>query len=134
MPPAYSKDIRSRLIARVEAGDSRREAARRFAVSHSTAVNWLARFRATGNCVAKPRGGSVSPLEKHADSLLRLVAEQPDLTLDEVMSAMRERGIPGSRTALRRFFARHDITLGKKLARSATAARALGVGTPALDT
>jgi transposase len=133
MPPAYSKDIRASVIARVKAGDSRREAARHFEVSHSTAVNWLARFRATGDCVAKPRGGSSSPLEKHADCLLRFAAEQPDLTLDEVVSAMGERGIPGSRAAVRRFFARRNIILKKKPARRGTEAQRRGAGTPELE-
>jgi len=132
MPPAYSKDIRARLIAYVEGGGSRREAAKHFAVSHSTAVNWLARLRATGDCTAKPRGGSVSPLEKHSDSLLGFVAERPDITLDEVMAAMRKRGIPGSRTAVWRFFVRHKIILGKEPARSGTEARRRGAGAPAL--
>jgi hypothetical protein len=38
--------------------------------------------------VAKPSDGSVSPLEDHAAFLLGLVAEQPDLTLDEIAVAM----------------------------------------------
>jgi transposase len=134
MPPAYSKDMRARVIARVEGGGSRREAARHFAVSHGTVVNWLARLRATGDCAAKPRGGSTSPLEKHADILLGFVAERPDITLDEVMAAMGKRGIPGSRTAVWRFFARHKIILEKKPAHSGAEARRRGAGTPALDT
>jgi transposase len=115
MPPAYSKDIRARVIARIEGGDSPRQVARHFDVSRSTAVNWVARFRATGDCAVKPRGGSVSPLEQHADFLLRLVMEQPDLTLDEVISAMRKRAIPGSRSAVWRFFARHKVIIKRSV-------------------
>ena len=33
-----------------------------------------------------------------------LVADQPDLTLDEVVSAMHKRGIAGSRSEVWRFF------------------------------
>jgi transposase len=133
MPPAYSKDIRARVIARVEGGDSPCKAAKHFAVSRSTVVNWVARFRATGDCAAKPRGGSVSPLEQQADRLLGLVAEQPDLTLDEVMSAMRKHSIPGSRSAVWRFLARHRIILKKESARRGTEAHRPGAGTPAPD-
>jgi transposase len=68
---------------------------------------WLQRWRDTGSAKAKPTGGSRSPLEEHAKALLALVAQQPDLTLDEIVAAMRKRRIPGSRTAVRRFFARH---------------------------
>jgi hypothetical protein len=49
--------------------------------------------------------------------LLALVAQQPDLTLDEIVAVMRKRRIPGSRTAVWRFFARHDFTYKKNLAR-----------------
>ena len=39
----------------------------------------------------QPRGGSTSPLEKYANFLLTLIEGQPDLTLDEVVCAMRKR-------------------------------------------
>jgi hypothetical protein len=40
------------------------------------------------------------------------------LTLDEIVAAMRKRRIRGSRTAVWRFFARHDVTFKKKLHRA----------------
>jgi hypothetical protein len=40
--------------------------------------------------------GSISPLEKHSKWLPALVAEQPDLTLSEIVAAMRRRQITGS--------------------------------------
>ena len=46
---------------------------------------------------AKPSGGSTSPLEAHAAWLLELVAKHPDLTLDEIVAAVRREGIAGSR-------------------------------------
>src|SRR5262249_12102098 len=115
MPKAYSTDMRARVIARVESGASRREAAEHYEVSASTAVIWVKCFRESGRCAAKPRGGSTSPLEEHAEFLLALIDEQPDLTLDEVVSAMRRHKIPGSRTAVWRFFHRHKITFKKAL-------------------
>ena len=63
-------------------------------------VKWMKCFRETGSCVAKPLGGSTLPLEQHADFLLTLIAEQPDLTLDEVVSTMRRHKVRGSRTAV----------------------------------
>jgi transposase len=133
MPTAYSTDMRGRVIARVEGGGSRREAAEHFEVSASSAVKWVQRYRDTGSCAAKPRGGSTSPLEKHSNRLLTLVAEQPDLTLDEMVLVMRKRGIPGSRTALWRFFQRHRITFKKKPARGRAEASRCGARAPALD-
>ena len=100
MPAAYSADIRGRVIASVESGSSRREAAEEFDVSASSAIKWVAAYRTTGSCAAKPRGGSTSPLEKYTTFLLTLIEGQPDLTLDEVVCAMRKRKLPGSRTAV----------------------------------
>lgn len=97
MPRAYSADIPGRVIARVESGASRREAAEHFEISASTAIKWVKWFRDTGEC-AKPHCASTSPLEEHADCLLTLIADQPHLTLDEVVSAMQKRGIAGSRS------------------------------------
>ena len=100
MPKPYSDDLRERVIEAVEAGASRREAAESFNLSPSSAVKWLQRWRDSGSAKAKASGGSTSPLEKHAEWLLAAVAEQPDLTLDEIVAAMRKRRIPGSRTAV----------------------------------
>src|SRR6476646_7884317 len=115
LPKAYAGERSERVIAEVDSGASRREAAEEFAVSASTAVIWVKCFRQTGRCAAKPRGGSISPLEKHADFLLGLIEKQPDLTLDEVVLAMRKHKIPGGRTAVWRFFKRHKITFQKSL-------------------
>ena len=113
MPKPYSEDLRERVIEAVESGASRREAAENFRLSPSSAVRWWRRWHDTGTAKAKPSGGSKSPLEEHAEWLLRLVAEQPDLTLDEIVAAMRKRRIPGSRTAAWRFFERHNLTYKK---------------------
>ena len=133
MPKAYSADMRERVIGRVESGASRREAAEHYDVSASTAVIWVKCFYETGRCAAKRRGGSSSPLEEHAEFLLALIDAQPDLTLDEVVCAMRKHRIAGSRTAMWRFFQRHKITFKKKPARGGAGARGRGAGPPALD-
>jgi hypothetical protein len=44
MPKAYSGDLRVRVIAMVQAGASRREAAEVFSLADSTAVKWLRRW------------------------------------------------------------------------------------------
>ena len=133
MPKAYSADMRTRVIGRVESGASRREAADYYDVSPSTAVIWVKCFRETGRCAAKPRGGSISPLEEHVEFLLALIEEQPDLTLNEVICAMRKSKIPGSRTAVWRFFQRHKITFKKKPERGGAAACGRGAGATTLD-
>jgi transposase len=72
-------------------------------------------------------------LERHADFLLGLIEQQPDLTLDEVVLAMRKHRVPGSRTAVWRFFKRHKITFKKKSARGGAGAPGRGAGATALD-
>ena len=114
MPKPCSLDLRIRLLEAVMAGSSRREAAERFEVSASSGVKWLQRWEETGSIAAKPTGGSISRLEQHANWLLALIREQPDLTLDEVVAAMRKRRIAGSRSAVWRLFARHEISFKKK--------------------
>jgi transposase len=114
MSVAYSTDLRLRVIEAVEAGASRREAAERFGISVSSAIRWLHEWVEGGRAEAKPRGGSCSPLEEHATWLLALITERPDLTLEEVVAAMGTQGIDGSRTAVWRFFERHDVSFKKK--------------------
>ncbi len=133
MPKACSSDLRERVIEAVEEGASRREAAERFDVGASSAVRWLQSWRNDGVCTAKPRGGSRSPLDDHAEEILALVGEQSDWTLDEFVLAMHKRRIPGSRSALARFLDRHDITLKKKSASRRTRASGCGARAPALD-
>jgi transposase len=72
-------------------------------------------------------------LEEHAEFLLALIDKHPDLTLDEVICAMRKCEIPGSRTAVWRFFQRHKITFKKSPARGGAGARRRGAGPAALD-
>ena len=133
MPRPYSNDLRDRAIEAVEGGASWREAAERFEVSASTVINWVRRWCETGRAAAKPSGGSVSPLEEHADWLLHLIAKQPDLTLDEIVVAMRAARIAGSRSAAGRFFLRHRISFKKKPARLGARPAGRGPRTPALE-
>ncbi len=134
MPKSYSADLRRRVIEAVETGASRREAAESFGIDASSAVRWLQCWNETGRCAPKARGGSVSPLERHAKQILALVAEQSDLTLEETIAELRKRRIRTSKSAMSRFFQRHEITFKKKeSAGGGTASRRRGPGAPALD-
>ena len=85
-----------------------------FEISISSAIRWVQRWRAEGSSEPKPRGGSRSVLEDYAERILALVAEHPDWTLNEILTAMHKQRIPGSRTALWRFLERHDLSYKKK--------------------
>jgi transposase len=103
----YPGELRLRVIDFVGKGGSRRGAAEQFEVSVSSAIRWVQHFREDGTCEPMPRGGTTLPLEKHSRQILAVIGAQPDLTLDEIVSALRKRRIRGSRSALSRFFARH---------------------------
>ena len=108
------------------------EAAERYGISPSVVVIWMQRFEQSGSVAAKPSGGSISPLEQHAEFLLGLIANQPDLTLDE-FAAMRKRRIAGSRSAVWRFFARRNISFKKNSVRGGAEACGRSPRTSALD-
>src|ERR1700730_9387769 len=134
MAKSYSGDLRERVIEAVEIeGASRHEAAERFDISVSSAVKWLQRWNESQSAAPKPRGGSVSPLEAHAERILALVAERPDLTLKETLAELRKRGIRTSRSALSRFFMRHDTPFKKKPASRGTTTSGRGPRAPTLD-
>jgi transposase len=127
----YPGELRLQVIRFVEAGGSRREAAEEFDVGVSSAIRWVQCFHRDGTFAPMRRRGSISPLEKHSPRILGLIEEQPDLTLDEMVLALRKLRIRTSRSALSRFFARHAITVKKKPARggAATSRRSSGAET-----
>jgi transposase len=133
MPKSYSGDLRVRVIEAVEAGASRHEAAERFEVSVSSAVRWLQAWRRERRAAAKPRGGSVSRLEDYAAQILALHAEKPDRSLLESVGELCKRRIKTSKSALSRFFLRHNITYKKKPAGDGAGTRRRGTGAPTLD-
>jgi transposase len=133
MPKAYSVDLRARVIEDVQTGASRRAAADDYGISPSVVIIWVQRFEETGSVAPKPSGGSISPLEAHAGFLLGLIRDKPDMTLEEIVSAMCKRRIAGSRTAVWRFFARRNISFKKNSVRGGAEARRRRSRTGALD-
>ena len=133
MPKPYSRDLRVRVVEAVVGGASRREVAELYGICPSVVVIWMQRWNETGCIEAKPSGGSVSPLDKHAEFLLGLIVEQSDMTLDEIVAAMSRAGIEGSRTALWRFYERHDISFKKNFVCRRAEARRCDPRAPTLD-
>jgi transposase len=126
----YSNDLRSRLVAEVAAGTSRREAARIYRVSASSAVRWTERNDTTGSVSPRPRGGtSRSPFEPHGTWLLELNTKEPDLTLVEIAQrVLQTLGLQTTEGSIRRFFKRHGISFKKKPARRRTGSTGRGSG------
>ena len=119
MPKPPSIDLRERVLAAVAGGMSRRAAAERFGVAPSTAIKWVAVWRASGRERPLTAGGDrrSHPIETHAEAILAWLAETPDVTLAEVAAGLaRQRGLQVSRSTVWRFFARRAITFKKKTA------------------
>src|SRR5215211_6245188 len=89
MPAPYSQDLRQRVIGFMALGGSARRAAARFDISVSSASRWGQRWRAEGHARPRAMGGDRrSRLGEHRAKVLQLVARQPDLTLQEIRSAL----------------------------------------------
>ena len=119
MPKPLSIDLRERVLAAVAGGRSRRAAAERFGVAPSTAIKWVATWRANGRDRPLTAGGDrrSHPIETHAEAILAWLAETPDVTLAAVTADLaRQRGLQVSRSTVWRFFARRAITFKKKTA------------------
>ena len=111
MPQPLSFDLRSRVLAAVDAGLSCRRAAGRFGVSASSAIRWAAPRRAGGEARPKPQGGDrlSHRTQAHADLIHAALAEGPDRALPELTARWARQGAQVSVAALWR---RHKLTRG----------------------
>lgn len=94
MARTYSMDLRERVVAAVEGGLSRRQAAARFGVSCSVAIEWVKRFRETGSAAPGRRGGR-KPRKisgAHRDWMVERCHSGP-FTLLGLVAELAERGL-----------------------------------------
>jgi transposase len=111
----YSSDLRDRVISFVEAGQSRRAAARHFGVSASFAVKLMQRVARSGSALPKrqgrPPGGR---LDRYEAFLVGAVEAKPDITMPELGTRLeREHGIKATPAVLSRFLCRRGFTYKK---------------------
>lgn len=117
MPGSLLNDVRQRVMEAVEWGMSRRGAGRRFGIGESTAIRWVRRWRWSGSGLADKMGpkSARSPLAACHDELVALVGQRSGLTLNQIVVYLAEElGVKTSKSAVDRFFARHDITYKKR--------------------
>ena len=116
MGRSYSLDLRVRVAAFVEAGQSCRAAVRHFGVSDSFAIK-LARRQAQSGSPAparqgRPRGqGKLAPYEAF---LIRTVEAKPAITMPELAERLvEEHGVAAAAATLSRFLCRCGFTYKK---------------------
>lgn len=116
MGQPLSMDLRTRVLAAVDAGVSCRSAAARFGVAPSTAIRWQAQRRATGSFAPKPQGGDTRSrrVEERRQEILAIWEAHKDITLDELRGELAGIGLVVANATLHRFFARHGITRKKR--------------------
>ena len=122
MGKPYSLDLRKRIFDYIAAGHSRREAARVFSVSPSTAVRLAASHRDRGDIAPKQQGhapGTTGKLAPHMDFLTELVRTQPDLTLQELAGALATtHGVSVQLSSIHRALVRSGLSYKKRFDRA----------------
>jgi transposase len=110
----YSTDLRDRVLAACEAGDSTKAVAERFAVSKPWVRRLKQRKREGKPTTPKsPRNNRVPKLDAHADRIRALIAATPDLTLAELRTAL---GVTAALATVWAAVAKLGLTVKKKSA------------------
>lgn len=115
MGKSYSSDLRDRVVAFVDAGHSRRAAARHFGVSESFAIKLLQRVKLQGTSEparqGRPPGGRLLAFEAF---LIGAVEARPDITMPELAGRLAgEHGMRADPAELSRFLCRRGYTYKK---------------------
>lgn len=112
-----SLDLRERVVAAVEQeGMSRNQAAARFGVAASSAIKWVARFRATGSAAPAKMGGHKPKTLRgeHAEWLIARCREA-DFTISQLVDELsQERGLKVDRRSVWEFLHAEGLSFKKK--------------------
>ncbi len=136
MGKSYSSDLRSRVAGFVDAGHSRRQAARHFGVSPSFAVKLALRRRKTGSYAparqGRPAGGG--KLGPHRAFLIERVEKRPDITMPELAAVLEaRRGVKASPASLSRVLCKAGFTCKKNTSGGGARTRGCQTGAAVLD-
>lgn len=104
MARPLSNDLRERVVARHEAGESTRAVAELYGLAPSTVTKWTQRRRRTGSVAPGKFGGHRRPLlEPQRDWIEARLRETPELTLQGLRGELASRGIRVSYGAVQKF-------------------------------
>jgi transposase len=115
---AYSLDLRQKVVAAVERGDSTiEEVASSFGVGQTFVKKMLRQHRETGDLSPRPHGGGHPPRlsAKHFKLLRAEVARRPDKTVEALREYLQERAqVSVSAPTVSRALSRLDLSRKKK--------------------
>ena len=121
MPRPLSNDLRERVIARRDAGESIRTIAAAFGLAPSTVSKWDQRRRKTGSVAPGKFGGHRRPiLEPHRETVHALVAAKPHRPVRELQAELAALGIHASPEAVRIFLHAEGLSFKKNRVRQRT--------------
>ena len=110
----YSNDLRSRVVAAIEAGGSCRDVGAVFGVAPSTAGNWHRQYRRTQSYAPLAMGGDRRwKLSGELGWIAERLAAVPDLTLAEVRNDLAARGVVVSYAGVQRTVKRLGLRFKK---------------------
>ena len=112
-----SMDLRERVVSAVETGGlSRKQAAARFGVAASSAIKWVARYRATGSAAPAKMGGYKPRTlrDAHAQWLIARCLEKAFTISQLVEELLEERGLKVDRRSVWEFLHAEGLSFKKK--------------------
>jgi transposase len=115
MGKPYSVDLRKRVVAAIENGLSRNEAAKRFGIGISTAIGWARLQKETGS-VAPGKMGGHKPKAisgEHRVWLLQRLKDR-DFTLRGLVAELAERGLKVDYRSVWEFVHAEKLSFKKK--------------------
>jgi transposase len=115
MGKPYSVDLRKRVVAAIEAGMSRNQAARQFGVAISTAIGWMQRMEQTGS-VAPGQMGGHKPKAISGEQAVWLSQRirVGDFTLRGLVAELGERGLKVDYRSVWEFVHAEKLSFKKK--------------------
>ena len=108
MPRPYSHALREQIVRTVERGTSRRTTAQLFDVSLAFVVKLMQRWER--NHTLAPKRVPTRVLTAHGNLVRRIVATQPQITIEELRARLAWEGVDVSRAVLGRFLVANGLT------------------------
>ena len=136
MTKPLSLDLRTRIVALVRTGVSRRAAASRFAVSPASAVRFAKLDEERGEVSARPIGRppGTGKLAAHVDFLIEVVESIPDITGPELAAALLDaRNVEAHPSSVKRALTAQGFTFKKNASGRRTWSRRRETGAAGMD-
>jgi transposase len=131
--PAYSQDLRERVLRALDRGDRPTEIARRFEVSRIWVYQVRGRVQKTGERSSLRIGGyRQSRLAGLEQQLRSWIAAEPDLTLTELQLRLGDQGVAIKVGALWHQLNKWNLTFKKNSARQRARTRGRAAGAPGM--